>query len=217
MYYFIIHCFYIMLFSTLKQTHCALVTCDSEWVTSLFIVHLDIHQSGVLAALFGCYMAGATWNCCHLGTHAVYTIQPCISLQCYFIKATYMGACVFSSNLPPALLAEWLGTLRATVVTRRWNRNRNKSQHWKWRRIFSHRSCWDLNPRPFNHKSDILPLSYPCFISFGPVASLVLLLSYSLQHYIHSVKKLWKHTVHSNYASTAQLIYFKHCNRMWSF
>ena len=184
--------------------------------SSLFIVHLDIHQSGVLAALFGCYMAGAAWNCCHLGTHAVYTIQPCISLQCYLFKATDMGACVFSCNLPPALLAEWLETLCATVVTWRWNRNRNKSQHWKWRRIFSHRSCRDLNPRPFNHQSGTLPLSYPHVISFGLVASLVLLF-YSLEYYMHSVKKLWKHNVHSNYVSTELLVYFKHCNRMWSF
>jgi len=42
---------------------------------------LNMHQSGVLTALFGCYMAGATWNCCHLGTCSVYTIQPCTSLQ----------------------------------------------------------------------------------------------------------------------------------------
>ena len=27
--------------------------------------------------LFGCYMAGATWNCCCLGTLCVYTTQPC--------------------------------------------------------------------------------------------------------------------------------------------
>ena len=30
-------------------------------------------------------MADATWNCCRLGAHSVYTIQPCTSLQCHFI------------------------------------------------------------------------------------------------------------------------------------
>ena len=35
---------------------------------------------------------------------------------------------MFSCNLPPALLAEWLGFLHATVVTRGWNRYQNKSQ-----------------------------------------------------------------------------------------
>ena len=27
----------------------------------------------------------ATWNCCCLSTHCVYTLQPCSSLQCQFI------------------------------------------------------------------------------------------------------------------------------------
>ena len=31
-------------------------------------------------------MAGATWNCCHLSTSSVRTIQPCTSFQCYFIQ-----------------------------------------------------------------------------------------------------------------------------------
>ena len=39
----------------------------------------NIHWSSVLTALFGCCMGGATWNCCHLGTRSVYTIQLCIS------------------------------------------------------------------------------------------------------------------------------------------
>ena len=38
-------------------------------------------------ALFGCYMAGATSNCCHLSTHFMDTIQPCTSLQCHFIQS----------------------------------------------------------------------------------------------------------------------------------
>ena len=37
----------------LKQTHCTLVACDSEWVTVVFYsTFLNIHQSGVLTALF---------------------------------------------------------------------------------------------------------------------------------------------------------------------
>ena len=31
------------------------------------------------------YMAGATWNCCHLSASSMDTIQPCTSLQCHFI------------------------------------------------------------------------------------------------------------------------------------
>ena len=53
-------------------------------------------------------MAGATWNCCHLGASSVHTmtIQPC------------------------TLLAEWPGSF-TTAVTRGWNGYRNMSQHRK--------------------------------------------------------------------------------------
>ena len=55
------------LFSALKQTHCPLVTCDSKCLTVTFYsAFWNIHWSGVLTALFGCYMAGSMWNCCHL-------------------------------------------------------------------------------------------------------------------------------------------------------
>ena len=54
--------FYIALFSTLEQTHCTYIACDSEQMTSFHSAFFlsNIHHSGVLAALFGCYMAGAT-------------------------------------------------------------------------------------------------------------------------------------------------------------
>ena len=59
----ITHSFYIALFSALEQTHCA------HWQVILnerlqpFIARIiNIHRSGVLIALCGCCMAGATWN-----------------------------------------------------------------------------------------------------------------------------------------------------------
>ena len=53
--------FYTALFSALEQAHCAFVACDSESVTLAFYsALLNIHRSGVLIALSGCYMAGAT-------------------------------------------------------------------------------------------------------------------------------------------------------------
>ena len=61
------------------------------------------HPSGAFTALFGCYMAGTMSNCCHLGAHSVYTIQPCTGLQWLF-EATYIGS---GCNTLPALLAEW--------------------------------------------------------------------------------------------------------------
>ena len=36
-----------------------------------------------------CYMAGSTWNCCHLGARSVYTIQPYTSLQYHFICSLF--------------------------------------------------------------------------------------------------------------------------------
>ena len=51
--------------------------------------------------------------------------------------------------------------LYTTAVTHGWNRYPNKSQHRNLtlEKKFSHRSCWDLNQRPFNHRSILLP--YP--------------------------------------------------------
>ena len=49
--------FCIAVFSTLEQTHCAYVRCDSKWVTSFLRCTLNIHPRDVLTALFGSYMA----------------------------------------------------------------------------------------------------------------------------------------------------------------
>ena len=39
------------------------LACDSEWLTVSFLARIiNIHGSGVLVALCGCCMAGATWN-----------------------------------------------------------------------------------------------------------------------------------------------------------
>ena len=59
----IIHSFYIALFSALKQTHCAhWHVVLNEWLYPFIACIINIHRSGVLIALFGCCMAGATWN-----------------------------------------------------------------------------------------------------------------------------------------------------------
>ena len=53
-----------------------------EWL-AFHSVFLNIHQSGVLRALFDCYMAGAMWNCCHLGVFCVHhtTMHHVMSLH----------------------------------------------------------------------------------------------------------------------------------------
>ena len=70
---------HMALFSASEQTHVTV----NEWLVALNSVFLTIHPSGVLTALFGCYMMVSCENCCHLGAPSVYTIQPCTSLQCY--------------------------------------------------------------------------------------------------------------------------------------
>ena len=72
-------------------------------------------------------MAGATWNCCHLGASSVYTIQPCHFMQSHILK---VYACLavtchlhFGQN-------DW-DLLRVAAVTRGWNGYWNKSQRRK--------------------------------------------------------------------------------------
>ena len=78
-------------------------------LTELLQRLLNIHRSDGLIALFGCYMAGATWNCCHLSVFCVpHTVMHhATSLHA---KPHTMGACVCSFNLPLAPLAEWPGS-----------------------------------------------------------------------------------------------------------
>ena len=71
------------------------------------------------------------------------------------------GVCVFSSNLPPALFAEWPGSFMCyfgnTGVERIYQ---NKSQHRNLtlERKILRRSYRDSNPQPFNHKSGALTI-----------------------------------------------------------
>ena len=108
----------------------------------------------VVAALFGCYMAWATWNCCHLHASSVYTIPPCTSshyLQCHFIWSPIY---TFSrmTRIFYVLLWKQGGGMDTKI--------RVSTESWPCRRKLSHCS-WDLNPRPLNHESITLPLSHP--------------------------------------------------------
>ena len=71
-------------------------------------------------------------------------------------KAHTQGAFVSSCNLH--FLQNDRDLVRATAVTRGWNRYRNKSQHRKstMEKKISSRSCRDSNPRPFGHESGAL-------------------------------------------------------------
>ena len=76
---------------------------------------LNIHRRGVLTALFGCYMVGATWNCCGLGTGSrIGRAYVCIAVTCHL---------QFWKNDRDL----W----RATALARGWIGYRNMSQHRK--------------------------------------------------------------------------------------
>ena len=123
------HSFYIALFSTLEQTHCAHVTCDSEWVTvsfysAYYLCPRKWCTDSALWLLHGwCHV-----KCCRFGANSVYTIQPCTSLQCHFTES-HIGR-VYACLAVTCHLHFWQKNwdlLRATAVTRGWNGYRNKS------------------------------------------------------------------------------------------
>ena len=74
-------------------------------------------------------------------------------------KATYIG-CMHNvyCNLPPELLAEWLGSFMCYRGNMREERilKSVSTKSWPWRRKLSHHSSWDSNPKPFNHESGAL-------------------------------------------------------------
>ena len=109
---------------------------------------------------FGCYMAGATRNCCRLDARSVHTIQPYTSLQCHFIRSHIRSVRVLLTiTCHMHFWQNYRDLLRATTVPRRWNWYRNNSRE-SWPRKFSCRSFRDSNPPPFDNVSDSLPLTY---------------------------------------------------------
>ena len=118
----------------------------------------------MVTVLFSCYMAGAMWNCYCLGACSVYTIQPCTSLQCHFISSHIYRVCVYLAVT--CHLHFWQGDLEflgATAVTLGGTDTeiRLSTECLPWRRKLFSSSCWDWNPRPFDHESVALLLSYP--------------------------------------------------------
>ena len=96
-----------------------------EWI-AFYSAFLNIHRSGVLTAL--------AWLVPHetaaISARSVYTIQPCtmsLHAESHIHK-------VYACLAVTCHLHFWRndrGLLRATAVTRGWNRYRNKSQHRK--------------------------------------------------------------------------------------
>ena len=102
----------------------------------------------VVTTLFGCYMAGTMWNCCHLGASSVYnhTSMHQFTMSLY-LKPHTQDACVFSCNLPPALLAEWLGSFPCYCGNTgvEWILKQVSTESWRWRgpATFCRDQTWD--------------------------------------------------------------------------
>ena len=142
----------IVLFSALLSRLTALAW-GSTWVTSFIARFSNIHWSGVLTAL--------AWLVPHETAAVLVHIlcTPYNHAPCHFMQSHIRnGVCVFSCNLPPALLAEWPGSFTCycsnTGVERipKWVSTESQP----WRRKFSCRSSSDSNPWPFNHESSAL-------------------------------------------------------------
>ena len=108
--------------------------CFSERMTvSFYSALFNIYRSGILTALFGCCIAGATWNCCLICACSVYipyNNEPVHGVMSFKSHIVMVHACLVVN----CHLQFWQNgrvLLRATAVTRRWNWYRNKSQHRK--------------------------------------------------------------------------------------
>ena len=116
--------------------------------------------------LLSCYMAGASWNCCRLGTGSVYTVQLCNIYSATIrshIRRMYL---CLALNCHLHIWQEDLDLLRATAVTQaveRIPKMRVSTESWPWRRKFARCSCRDSNPGPSDHESAVLTLSCPRF------------------------------------------------------
>ena len=122
----------------------------NEWLTSQS-AFLNIHTSCVRTVLLGCYMAGATCNCCHLGAHSAYIIQPCTSLKRHVMQhhACTVPVCL-AVTCHPHFWQNDRGLLRATGVE--WIPKWVSTESWPWRIKFSRHPCMASNSRPFDHE-----------------------------------------------------------------
>ena len=97
-------------------------------------MRLNSDRSVLLTALFRSYVACATWNCCRLGAHSVYTIQLCTTWQCHHHPPRSHKRRVHVCLAVACHLNFWQNDqylLRATAVTSGWLGYRSKSRHRK--------------------------------------------------------------------------------------
>ena len=89
-------------YSVFEMTHCACVACDSKSDCSFLQCILIIDESGVCTVLFDCYMAGATWNCSHLGASCVHhNHAPCHITSCMHVRRVHACSAVTCHTYRP--------------------------------------------------------------------------------------------------------------------
>ena len=163
-------------------------------------------------------MAGATRICCQresISACSVDTIHRVSSCKATYVRCMRV---LFSCNLPPALLAEWLGFLRATAVTRGWmdTEIRVSTENWPWRRKFSRCSSRDSNPRPFNHKFGTLTTELSLLPKPKPKGQVA---GYTYRLHLQLCGFAWSdmvHGVHKTHRDSSSFMwhqFFQHCNR----
>ena len=86
-----------ILCSQADSLHCC---CMWFWINDypFTVPFLNIHQSGVLTVLSGCYMADATWNCCHLSTHS--ENSPAIPTRTWTCDLSYTSLTLYHWAAP---------------------------------------------------------------------------------------------------------------------
>ena len=77
-------CFYVVLFSALQQTHCTLVACDSQWVTS-FLLFIGISKFWISTQVMYLQLGPCETAAISMHSHdSVCTIHP-YTMPCHFI------------------------------------------------------------------------------------------------------------------------------------
>ena len=121
----VVDCFYVALFSTLEQTNCALVACDSKRVTRFlkifFMAHFEYPPEWCTDSTVWLLHAGAMGNCCCLSAFCVHptTMQHVTSLMLSNMHRVHVCLTLTSH------LHFWQNDqdlLHATVVTQGWSK-----------------------------------------------------------------------------------------------
>ena len=118
--------FHTALFCAPEQTHWALVACD-RMSDCNFLLRVWIFTKVVyLQHCFGCYMAGATWNCYSLGTFCLHHTQRVTPLHANHMRR--VPACL-AVTCEVHLWQNDQDCLRASVVTWGWTTKQQSQGH----------------------------------------------------------------------------------------